>query len=155
MVYKLLILFETLPNVENCSIPVGLFDVSVILSVKNIGEDVFPGGEINQFILTLPHSSQSVNVSSLPKIPSLPPNESVKIPPHVFHPMEGGLATLFCTIKSNDGEEINLFQNVQYNMGKEWRNLFPIFDYQLFRIAELLENIEKLLVEKKEQKAPQ
>lgn len=144
MPYKLQIDFKLTP-----SRPISEEVFTVQLKLTNIGEYIFPGGELTHFEVRSGHTTTSTSGIGLQKIGALEPNTSVWLEAKGFRTIEGGPAALAVKVKSIDGEKIDLFQNPEFNMGSEWRNVFPIRHKEIAEISELLGSIVKLL-EKRE-----
>lgn len=145
MVYKIMVEFKLIP-----AQPISGKSFEAELTLTNIGDSVFPGGELTKFAVRMPTGSQELRKSWLPKIPSIKANKSIKLKPQKFHPIEGGIAWIEVQLKPSDGEKVNLFQNPEYNFGVEWTNNFRIKRQEdetminlLKRIVELLEKREK------------
>jgi hypothetical protein len=146
MVCKLLIEFELTP-----AEPVSNEDISIKLKLTNIGELIFPGGELTYLALVSPGVTRSARKSSLSKIPSLKQNESIELGPHRFRASESGVAWVQVQLKASEDQKVDLYQNPENNMGQTWQDLIVIKSQEYVMIIKLLEKIVELLKEKKKQ----
>lgn len=139
MVYKLLVNYTVVPEHV---VSGTLFQIQ--LKITNIGESVFPGGEVINFQVKTSDFCQSTSKSALPKIEPLEQGKSVNLT-HSFSSLNGGVASVIVEIKAFDSTEVNLFQNPEFNMGKQWINLLRIFDIETETIINLLKEIAEQL----------
>ena len=129
--------------------PVSNEDFSIQLKVTNIGDSIFPGGELTYFALMTQNAVRSVSKSSLSKIPSLTQNVSIELEPHTFWAFEDGVAWIRVQLKANDDQKVDLYQNPEINMGQTWQNIIVIKSQEYVVITKLLEKIVGLLTEEK------
>jgi len=144
MVYKLLVKFKLTP-----AQPVSGKTFKVQLTLTNIGDSVFTGGELTRFAISMPKVTTLAQNSSLPKIPSINPNKSVKLKPHTFFPLDGGISWIEVQLKASDGEKVELFQSPEFSLGKQWADSIRIKRQESVTMINLLKRIVELL-EKRE-----
>jgi len=65
--------------------------------------------------------------------------------PQEFIPIEFGLSWVYIDIKSNDGEKIQFFQNINADIMSPWRNAFYVMKKEDKQILELLSEIAEKL----------
>lgn len=144
MLYKLLIGFEVIPTQ-----PISDEQIKIQLSITNIGDSPFPGGELTYFGVSfgggLGGTTQSITESALPKVPAIKVNESIKLDPQTFMGLEDGIATVSIEIVATDKAQVSLFQNSAYEMGKRWTNVFKVRNRDTVKILESLQKIVDLL----------
>lgn len=140
MVYKILIEFKLKP-VQ----PVANEDFEIHLKLTNIGDSVFPGGELTKFSVRVGEVGQDTTKSTLQKIPPIKVNEFVELKPNTFSTIQDGAAWVQVQLKASDGQEVNLFQNPETSMGQTWLNAFPVKSQEYLTITKLLQSIVKLL----------
>jgi hypothetical protein len=146
MDYKILIGFKSKPKK-----PLSMNPFKIQLKLTNIGDSVFPGGELTYFSVTLGGTTQSVTKSNLPKIPPIKPTESIALEPHQFVTFGFGAAWVEVHLVASDGRKANLFQNPENDMGSVWKMVFPIRSSEHATMIELLKEIVKLLKARGEQ----
>jgi hypothetical protein len=144
MLYKLLIGFEVIPNQ-----PMSDENFNIQLSITNIGDSTFPGGELTYFGVSygggLGGVTQSINENALSKVPAIKVNESIKLNPQAFMGLEDGIATVSIEIVATDKAQVSLFQSSAFEMGKRWTNLFRVRNRDTVKIVESLQKIVELL----------
>lgn len=142
--HKLLVTFELKPE-----LPLSFQDFDVYLSITNIGDTYFSGGELTKFGVSFVNTSTEAGRSTLEKIPPIKPSETVKLKPHSFFAYEIGAASLRVSLKANDEDKVTLYQTVEHDMGDYWNNVFTIRNSDSATIINLLEKLIKLLEERK------
>jgi hypothetical protein len=138
--YRLLIEYTLKPDTPTSTEP---FEVR--LKLTNIGDAVFPGGELTRFAIRTTEIVHSASKSALQKISPIKPNESVELKPHAFLAQTDGVCWIEVELIANDGGPVELFQNPELNMGKSWTNVFRIKNKETEVIISLLKEITKLL----------
>jgi len=124
IVYKLLVDFQSDPPQ-----PVEYQNYSVTISLTNIGETLFPGGEIILLCVIYGVDGEdppSEGKHNLTKIPPIAVNEEVTLPPVEFWAVQAGPASINFAIEPDDSSQLSLFQNRQHDMGKTWVSSFHI-----------------------------
>ena len=114
--------------------------LTTTLEIRNIGEAIFPGGEVTKFMLSYPNYLSMAAEEALSPLPQIPSEEKVETS-QVFFPRDHGLSTVSVNIKANDGETVDHYQSRVYNMGTEFKQFIYIRDSTLVGIHELLEEI--------------
>lgn len=133
--------------------PLSNENFQIKLDIVNIGDSVFPGGEMTNFKVDfMQKASQTVAKSMLEKIPPMKPSETVKLKPETFFAFEDGSASVGVSLKANDGEEVRLFQNPEVDLGNNWINVFTVGNQDNATIIKLLQKIVRLLEERERKK---
>jgi hypothetical protein len=142
--YKLLVLLKLDPQTILTQ-----DEFKVQLFLKNIGDAVFPGGEITRFSVKYPSGGmQEIQRTRLQKIQKIEPNEILELEPRSFNAFEEGSMWISLSIKPIDEGEMHLFQTVEYDMGQTWQGLFIVRKREFVEMINLLEKIVKLLEKK-------
>lgn len=140
LIHKLLVEFKLKPEK-----PLTSEDFQVKLILKNIGDSVFPGGQLTRFSVSFSANTQNVNTTDLPRIPTINVNESIELEPHTFFAIEDGTVWIQATLKAADDTEAHLFQNPDYDMGSTWGTVCQIRKREYVDIINLLQKIVELL----------
>jgi hypothetical protein len=142
LIHKLLICFELIPEK-----PVSDENFQVKFVLKNIGESVFPGGQLDEVVVNIAGKNQTKSKDVLMKIPQIEVNKTVELEPLTFFALEDGAGWISLKLESVDKVEPHLFQNPSYDMGKEWGMVFQIRKREYELIISLLQKIVALLEE--------
>lgn len=145
MVYKIQIVLTVAPDQ-----PVSLEPFRIRLKLTNIGDSVFPGGEFTRIAVRIGELNQDIRRSELGKIPSINANESLEFGPYTFRMIDSGPAWVHVDLVASDGQEVNLYQNPETNMGLSWVNAIAIKAREYEAIIGLLQKIVGLLEERGE-----
>ncbi len=140
MVYKILITSKIKPEQ-----PISHQSFLVQLTFTNIGESTFPGGELTNFTISATNQNQYLVKSALPKIPPIKPNEKLEEEPHSFRISTYGIAWVKVNLKADDGEQVDHYQSLGNNLGKDWMDVISIRNQEYVTIISLLKKIVKLL----------
>jgi hypothetical protein len=146
LINKLLITYRLSPES-----PISGRIFSITLTLQNIGDSVFSGGQLTRFSVRF--KTNTTHVGRLPIIPSLQSGESKELEPRDFFALEDGAAWVEVSLKSNDEAEIHLFQTPEYDMGSSWGNILRITNAEYVEIIALLNRIVELLEKRSKKNA--
>lgn len=117
-------------------------DSELILEIKNLSDEEFPGGVFDLLNIRYTHSHATIWLGALPKIPSLHSKGDPFTTKIYVNPLEDGLASIFVKINAKDEQPIEYYQAEKINLGTEkWHNFFYVVRYEDILILKVLKEL--------------
>jgi hypothetical protein len=118
----------------------------LVLTVTNIGNEIFTGGKLKSVRLFFTHPYDcGPTVPILPEIAPIGPMSSWILSPIPFKPYADGPATLIVGVEANDGQPVELYSVRRKRMPRDWLAPLYVLNREHVQIISLLEQVVRLL----------